>query len=358
MVAESAYWCEPSDSGGVHINSGVPNRAFALTVDGGGVDGITVTGIGLTKAAHIWWRAMSVYQVSSTDFAEHADLIALSCDDLVGAPLTDLLNGTVSSDVITTADCAQVDAAMDAVRMRVPPGDVCGRVLADNPPVVPGTILYEERFDAEPVGWTLTNEGVFSEYTPRDWRWSSTGGPEGGAGDGAMYAVNSSFIGGCQVGVDDQSGVMRLASPVLTAPPGYLPPVVEIDHLMASESGFDGGNVKLRVADGAWQLIPSDAFRFNPYNGTLRAADDPTLPNTNPLAGQPAFTGKDGGIPGSAWGQSQIDLRDLVAPGAEFQLRFEFGNDGCQGELGWYLDAVRLRAEENTPRRPARRAAS
>jgi Zn-dependent metalloprotease len=358
MVEPTGYWCDPGDSGGVHINSGVPNRAFALAVDGGEVDGVPVTGIGLTKAAHIWWRAMSVYQVSSTDFAEHADLVVLSCDDLVGAPLTDLLDGTVASEVVTTADCTQVDAAMDAVRMRVPPGDVCGRVLTANPPVVPGIILFEERFDDEPDDWIRTNEGVFSEYTPRDWRWSSNGGPEGGVGDGAMYAVNSSFIGGCEVGVNDQSGVMRLASPVIEVPAGYLTPVVEVDHLMASEAGFDGGNVKLRVADGDWRLIPADAFRFNPYNGTLRAADDPTFPNTNPLAGETAYTGKDGGIPGSAWGQSQIDLRGLVAPGEPFELRFDFGNDGCGGELGWYLDAVRVRAEENAPRRPARRAAS
>ena len=357
-VEKTVYWCDPADSGGVHINSGVPNRAFALAVDGGQVNGVSVTGIGLTKAAHIWWRAMSVYQVPSTDFAEHADLIAMSCGDLVGATLTDLLDGTPSGEVITAADCSQVDAAMDAVLMRVPPGDVCGRVLAANPPLVPGSILFEERFEAEPEDWTLTNEGVFSEYTPRDWRWSSNGGPEGGARDGAMYAVNSEFIGGCQAGVDDQSGVMRLVSPVLEAPAGYLAPVVEVDHLMASEQGFDGGNVKLRLADGEWQLIPPDAFRFNPYNGTLRSASDPVFPNTNPLAGQPAFTGKDGGIPDSAWGQSQIDLRGLVRPGESFQLRFDFGNDGCGGDLGWYLDAIRLRAEENAPRRPARRAAS
>jgi hypothetical protein len=231
-------------------------------------------------------------------------------------------------------------------------------VLAADPPVVPGSIVYEERFETEPDDWTLTNEGVYGEYTARDWRWSSTGGPEGGAGDGAMYAVNSEFIGGCEAGVDDQSGVMRLASPVIEVPAGSLAPVVEVDHLMASERNFDGGNVKLRVGDGDWQLIPPDAFRFNPYNGTLRSADDPDLPNTNPLAGQPAFTGKDGGIPNSDWGQSQIDLRGVVGPGQPFELRFDFGNDGCGGELGWYIDSVRVRAEENTPRRPARRASS
>jgi Zn-dependent metalloprotease len=40
--------------GGVHTNSGVPNHAFALAVDGGSYNGRTVAGVGITKAAHIW----------------------------------------------------------------------------------------------------------------------------------------------------------------------------------------------------------------------------------------------------------------------------------------------------------------
>src|SRR5262249_50111653 len=39
------------DRGGIHHNSGVPNHAYALMADGGAYNGITVTGIGLDKAA-------------------------------------------------------------------------------------------------------------------------------------------------------------------------------------------------------------------------------------------------------------------------------------------------------------------
>ena len=45
--------------GGVHTNSGVPNHAFALLVDGGSYNGQTISPIGLTKAAHIYYRAQS-----------------------------------------------------------------------------------------------------------------------------------------------------------------------------------------------------------------------------------------------------------------------------------------------------------
>ena len=51
------YVCDAGDGGGVHTNSGVPNHAFALLVDGGTYNGQTVVPIGLTKAAHLYFRA-------------------------------------------------------------------------------------------------------------------------------------------------------------------------------------------------------------------------------------------------------------------------------------------------------------
>ena len=86
--------------------------------------------------------------------------------------------------------------------------------------------------------------------------------------------------------------------------------------------------------------------------------------NTNPLAGQEAFSGTDGGAVSGSWGQSQIDLGYLnLAPGDSVRLRFDFGNDGCAGVDGWYVDDLRVftctnptavsLSELNTPTRPA-----
>ncbi|WP_158501510.1 M4 family metallopeptidase [Vitiosangium sp. GDMCC 1.1324] len=60
-----------SDNGGVHINSGIPNKVFYLVAVGGThhYSGITVTGIGVTDAARIWYRALTSYMTSSTNFA-------------------------------------------------------------------------------------------------------------------------------------------------------------------------------------------------------------------------------------------------------------------------------------------------
>ena len=57
-VTDAEYNCDPAltDAGGVHSNSGVPNHAYALLVDGGTFNGQTISGLGLDKAAAIWWQ--------------------------------------------------------------------------------------------------------------------------------------------------------------------------------------------------------------------------------------------------------------------------------------------------------------
>jgi len=62
--------------------------------------------------------------------------------------------------------------------------------------------------------------------------------------------------------------------------------------------------------------------------------------NTNPMAGEPAFTGTDGGSVNGSWGQSRIDLGAYAGAGDTLRLRFELGVDGCNGLHGWYVDNV------------------
>lgn len=57
------------DNGGVHINSGIPNKVFYLLAIGGTHHkGGSMTGIGSAAAAKIWYRALTSYMTSSTNF--------------------------------------------------------------------------------------------------------------------------------------------------------------------------------------------------------------------------------------------------------------------------------------------------
>lgn len=357
-VSDGRYACGEDDSGGVHTNSGIPNHAFTLATDGGGFNATEISGIGLTRSAHIWWRAMRVYQVPTTDFPDHADLIELACQDLIGADLTDLETGGISPDRISTAHCIEVAKAMTAVEMRLPP-DQCAfePLLAPSPPSIPGDrVIFSEDFSTDPFSgesaWSVSNVGVYDEYDPRDWVWVDTP-PEGSDDDGAAFALDSVFIGDCIPGSDDQSGVMYLDSPPVAIPENGREVFLVIDHYVATEGMWDGGLIEVSVEGRPYLELPFSSFLFNPYSLILKNTGDG---NDNPLAGRWAFTGSDGGAVRGSWGQTQVSLDGIAAPGETVVIRFAFGVDGCNGLDGWYLDRVQLIEDGPPPRRGAGRS--
>ncbi len=335
-VSAVQYWCSTADHGGVHTNSGVPNHAFALLVDGGTFNGHSVASLGWVKAAHLYWRAMTVYQVPDSDFADHEIALAQSCTDLIGIVLDDPATGLPAGQ-IDAADCAGVTEAMLAVEMGAEPPCNFQPLLAPGPPDPGcGALSLFDDFETVVPGWSLTNAGVFAEYSPRDWVRTDVV-PEGGDGF-AYFGIDSLTIGNCVEGDDDQSGTMSLDSPTITL--GGAPSLV-FDHYVATESGFDGGNLKISVNGGAYQPVAGADFTFNPYNTTLEVDN-----NTNPMGGQEAFSGSDGGVVASTWGQSQASLSNYAGAGDTIRLRFELGVDGCNGLDGWYLDNVRVCTDE------------
>jgi hypothetical protein len=130
-----------------------------------------------------------------------------------------------------------------------------------------------------------------------------------------------------------------LESPDIAIPDGQLA-VLLFDHYAAIEYRADGGNLKISVNGGPYQLVGEDAFLFNPYNRVLFGSE---INSNNPIGGEPAFTGYDEGTYyRGSWGQSQVDLTKVSDPGDTIRLRFDFGVDGCTGIDGWYLDNVRI----------------
>jgi len=343
-VSDRQYSCGPNtqagDSGGVHINSGVANHGFALLVDGGSYNGQNISAIGLTKAAHLYYRAQTVYQGPASNFADHADALEQSCRDLTGMNLNDLKTGAISGEVINASDCAQVAKMALAVELRTPPTQ-CNfqQVLAKSPPpMCPSgapTALLSDNFDGGRRGgvkWSVTYAGATGDFTPRNWgvvnRLPSRSGY-------AMFAAN--YAGGTCLPGGDETGLQRLESPEITLPASATTLRLTFDHWVATEAGYDGGNVKVSVNGGAWQVVSAADFIYNPYNATLLTAGQGS---TNPLAGQPGFSGSDDGSVAGSWGRSIVNLGAYARPGDKVKLRFEFGNDGCGGTFGWYLDDV------------------
>jgi Zn-dependent metalloprotease len=342
-VSDAQYVCVfEGDNGGVHSNSGVPNHAYALLVDGGAFNGQNVGAIGLTKAAHIYYRAQSVYQGPTSNFVDHADALEQSCRDLTGVNLAHLKTGAPSGEVISASDCAQVAAAALAVELRTPPAQCNFQpLLAKSPPPLceagTATSVLADGFDGGKRGgvrWLVSNSGT-ADFTPRNWG-VVTNLPSQRSGY-AIFAADPD-IGTCAPG-GDQTGMQRLESPEFTIPAAATPLRMTFDHWVATEAGWDGGNLKISVNGGAWQLVKASDFVYNPYNRNLITVAGG---NSNPLAGQPAFSGTDAGSVSGSWGRSIVNLAPYAVPGDKVKLRFELGNDGCGGSFGWYLDDVKV----------------
>ena len=334
------YTCSTADGGGVHTNSGIPNHAYALIADGGVYNGQTITGIGLIKAAHIYFRAESVYQHPTTDFPDHADAIERSAADLIGVNLPDLNTGAPSGQIITAADVDQVKKAMLAVEMRTEPTQ-CGfqPLLAQNPPALcPSPLkvdqVFSDTFEANKTAWTVSHEAVVpADFTARDWKIVS-GLPDARTGH-AFFALDPTY-GTCAPG-GDESGVLHLTSPKITIPSNTTSPRLTFVHWVASEPGFDGGNLWISVNGASFVRVAPADFIYNAYNQTLVTAAGG---NTDPLAGQPAWSGTDGGKVDGSWGRSIVNLAPYAKSQDKIVLRYDFGNDGCGGVFGWYVDDV------------------
>lgn len=96
--------CTPSDTNdqcGVHTNSSITNHAFYLIAAGGTnrVSGISVPAIGVDNAAKIWYRALTVYMTSSTNFSGARTATINASNDLFGA-------GSSQSNAVATGWCA------------------------------------------------------------------------------------------------------------------------------------------------------------------------------------------------------------------------------------------------------------
>ena len=354
-VSDAEYHCEGDDSGGVHSNSGVINRGYSFLVDGGTFNGVTIAGIGLTKALAIYYRAMTEYQGDISDFPDHADALSASCTDLTGDPLKELSveadDSVVSAEVISAADCAQVTSMTEALELRVDPTEQCNWEQMLAPGVEAGCgkgfttrTVFSEDFEDGLTGWTQTEESVFGGET-FDWETATTYPMEEPAGDGHSSQVAfgpAPDEGDCSGTATDISGANYLTSGDIAVPANSDAPRLSFDHYVVTELGFDGGNVQLSVDGGEFAPIAADAYA---ENGPDVLASEPEG-NTNPLAGQDGWTGTNPGHAFGSWGTSVVDLSEAgVEPGSTVQVRFAIGRDGCGAGIdgsGWYVDNVEV----------------
>jgi Zn-dependent metalloprotease len=339
----SSHWGD--DGGGVHFNSGVPNFTYALFVDGGEFQGKSFRGAGLTKAAHIYWRALRHYHTPTGDFAEHADALEQSCSDLASARtnLPSLSRRGPSGEVISVEDCADLAEVLEAVSMRSTPACRFAPILRpESPPLCPSGELRTDSFtdfESSATGWkkgavkSVASDKIGPLWTLRERL------PQDRTGRAFFAAGPPEMSNGLCPALRGEN-LKYLESPPFVLGPGR--PQLAFEHYFLGGIDRDMGSMgRLRVSvnGGPYANVPDTAIHFNSYS-----TDSVPMLLFN-RGYSPVWTSANDGELESNWGQTLVDISGLASPTDTVRFRFELVAKFCHRyplEVGWFIDDVRL----------------
>jgi len=309
-ITSAYYYTGPDDSGGVHTNSGVNNKAVYLLTDGGSFNGQVVTGLGIAKVAKIYYEAQTNYLTSGSDYQDLGRDLNQACANLVGTA------------GITLTDCDQVLKATVAVEMDRQPAanfnpeaEICPAGVAVND-------TFFDDFESGLGKWSLTKAG--GNQTWIGFR-SAVGYPY------ATSGVESLFGPDVEVISDQQATI------AVTVPAGQ--PYLHFRHAFDFEydpaggpAYYDGGVLEYSVNNGSsWIDAKNLIDAGKNYSGTIYNG----LDGDNPLKGKAAYVGASHG-----YVSTRLNLTPLA--GTNVKFRWRVGTDTGIGNLGWSLDDVRV----------------
>jgi bacillolysin len=311
-MASPNYFAEEGDNGGVHFNSGVNNKAAFLITDGGSFNARTVTGIGLDKAARIYYDVQTTLLTSGSDYADLGTALPAACDSLIG---------TLG---ITEANCTEVRDAVAAVEM------------STDPPLAPAPHAPAATCPSGQVRTDLFEDDMEAASNPN---WLTSGTVPWQFTDAYAHSGTISLFGPDTVARGEN--ILTMANSV-ELPEGATS-FLRFDHSFGFEdnsagTAFDGGVLEISVNGGAFTDIGSLLTDVG-YNGAITTGSD------NPLEGRQAFVGESHGYRAS---------RATLTPRAGDSVRFRFriATDTGVSGAGWFLDDVRIYACAPPPAPP------
>ncbi len=315
-MSSSYYKCTNSDAfdndeGGVHINSGINNKAAYLMTDGATFNGQTITGLGITKVAKIYYEVNTNLLTSAGDYQDLSDDLQQACTNLIGTA------------GITAGDCQQVQKAVQAVEMdtqpagcAAPEAPICAAEQA------PSYIFQDDFENPALPKWTssavsgTTNEWYYPENPNPYWdaRYATSG-------DYNLFGID----------IDTMGDYAMTMNSNVTLPAGTSYMHFNHSYGFQNESGFqtgtyDGGVLEYSTNNGSSWTDAGGLITDNGYNGTISSSG-------NPLDGRSGFVADSFG-----YTSSRLNLSSLAGQNVKF--RFRIGTDSSGWDLGWYIDDV------------------
>ena len=335
-VTDALYYCGADDDIAIHTNSGVLSHAFALVVDGGTYNGVTVAGIGLDKAARVFYKALAERMLPASSFNDAYNALLTAADELVAAG--------------TLPDRTSIQNALSAVELQITPCSF-------------GTRNYC------PVGQTKTDLFIDGFENPASGQWANSvisgvnhwnlGADASGisrpnvadasivfdlnangistnvlGGNYALWADNTRSAGGSNLRIGDS--VVTMANAINVPDQGDVH--LQFEHKFDFETTNDTANIEgepdgavieYSIDGGTVWTEAKELFREGlGYRNFIQADQD------NPLAGRWAFTGSTNG----EYASTQLSLTALAGQSVKF--RFRMGTDKFSDRLGWMIDNV------------------
>ena len=291
-----------SDSGGVHINSGVNNKAAYLMTDGDTFNGKTISGLGISKVAAIYYEVQTNYLTSGSGFADLYNFLLQGCLNLIGG-----------SEGITEIDCEEVREATDAVEMNQESSTGFNPEAAVCPPGESSTILFFDDLETSDANWSFSAISGTSS-----WLRDISSIPYSSSGVSMLWGDDSNTS-------SDSVAAMALDVQL----PAGTQPYLHFQHAFGFQNpNNDGGWLEYSTnGGGSWADAGGFFDEGMDYTGSLAPS--------NPNNGHAAFVADSHG-----YVSSRYDLSSLAGSNVRFRWRMSTGPTGT--DIGWVVDDVRI----------------
>ncbi|QCX28918.1 M4 family metallopeptidase [Nocardioides jishulii] len=306
------YYRGRGDNGGVHYNSGVGNKAASLMTDGGSFNGQTVSGLGVTKTAAIWYEANTGILTSASDYQDLARALRQACKNLVG------------TKGISYSNCTQVDKAVKATQMDIARSNA------------------KDMKTCKKVKWSFS-DGL--EKGGKKWKaqrpWFAPGNPNN-LGFDATYASTGkkNLWGFDRPGnwfPDSKKGKSKdysVRTKKKVKVPKHKSSFLRFKHayLFDTDNGknYDGGRVEYSLNGKKW----FDVFKGKYPNKVHKVSAKKSL--NSKFAGKRAFAGESGGY------RTTVVKFPKKARGKKVFVRFRIATEASVNiyALGWFIDDI------------------
>ena len=293
-MSSANYYLSEGDNGGVHINSGINNKAAYLLTQGDSFNGYTVTGLGITKVAKIYYEAQTNLLTSGADYYDLYNALNQACQNLVGTA------------GITSANCQQVQNATLAVEMNLSPSASYNPDALVCPMGQPLSNLFSESFESGFTKWSFAALSGLNH-----WKTDDPYGPNAHSG------ILDLFGDGGVTASDSYAVMVNSISLPANA-------FLHFYHAFDFKTGTEGGVLEYSANGEAWMDAGSLINSGKSYTGQINA-----------LGSRNGFTGDSHG-----YVSSRLSLNALT--GQTVKFRWRMATDSDAADVGWWVDDVNL----------------